>query len=141
MAHPLAGTSRTSLVDYDRDRVGTVIRPAAARRRAAAKSRPRIKVRFGRLLLVLSVAYGFFLFGTQEFRMYQLKVQEHRVQGEIDRLRRENQDLGEQIKFMQSDEYVEKVAREQLGLVKDGEIPYYNGTPGDPGKIKNGSGY
>ena len=42
-------------------------------------------------------------------------------QAENDQLKRELLDL-------QNDEYVEKLAREQLGLIRRGEIPYWTGA-------------
>lgn len=54
-----------------------------------------------------------------------LAANEDRKQ-ELDRqIEEENQrteEIGDLQEYMQSDEYAEKVAREKLGLVKDGEI-------------------
>lgn len=46
----------------------------------------------------------------------------------------ENDQLKKELLDLQSDEYVEKLAREQLGLIRRGEIPYWTGPrPVSPG--------
>ncbi|MHB8926737.1 MAG: FtsB family cell division protein [Bacillota bacterium] len=131
MAYPLTDAGRSAVIDLRTRR--QALRPRRAR--------PRVKVRLGRLLFVGLLIYGVSVFAAQEVRVYQLKAQESRVQGEIRRLQQENQALREQITLMHSDAVIEKVAREQLGLVKDGEIPYFNGVPGDPGRLRKEPGY
>ena len=44
------------------------------------------------------------------------------LQQQIEDENQRTEDIGEMQEYMQSDEYAEKVAREKLGLVKDGEI-------------------
>ena len=39
-------------------------------------------------------------------------------------LKKENEDLSEQKKLLEDDKHIEGVAREELGLVKPGEVPY-----------------
>lgn len=41
-------------------------------------------------------------------------------------------ELRKQIDYISSDEYAEKVAREQLGLVKPGEVPFIVAEPVNP---------
>ncbi len=45
-------------------------------------------------------------------------------QRKLDVLQSENQNLEERLQRLQDPEYVEKLAREELGLVKPGEIAY-----------------
>ena len=64
------------------------------------------------------------------------------LQGKIVRLEREiaattsrNEAIRQQIQDMQSDVYIEKIAREKLGLIKPGEtvyIPMRSAAPDDP---------
>ena len=63
-------------------------------------------------------------------------VQIWRMQSEIDRVRAEieaveaqNQELREELAYLQSNEYIEKVAREELGLVMPGETAVIVATP------------
>jgi cell division protein FtsB len=80
------------------------------------------------LLLGLSVS-GMILFavfgGRGLMQIYQLKEESKRVQGTNARLQEENRKLTEKInRLRNSKEEVEKVARDELGLVKKGEIVY-----------------
>ncbi len=130
MSYPLSDAGRPPVIDL---RTKTKPRPR--------RSGFRIRVRFGRLLVVAFLLYGVSVFAGQEVRVHRLKVQEAGVQAQIRQLQQANQALREQIKQANSDEYIEKIAREQLGLVKEGEIPYFNGVPGDPGHLEKGPGY
>ena len=47
---------------------------------------------------------------------------EEQLQQQIDEENQRTEDIDELKKYMESDEYAEKTAREKLGLVKDGEI-------------------
>ncbi|MGE5584926.1 MAG: FtsB family cell division protein [Bacillota bacterium] len=42
------------------------------------------------------------------------------------------EELRRQVEYLSSDEYVEKVAREDLGLVKPGEVPFIVAEPSSP---------
>ncbi|MHB0884402.1 MAG: FtsB family cell division protein [Bacillota bacterium] len=130
MSYPLSDAGHPMAVDLRTE-------PKPRRRRGAY----RIRVRFGRLLVVVFLLYGVSVFAAQEVRVHRLRAQEAGVQAEIRQLQQANQGLQEQVNQARTDEYIEKVAREQLGLVKEGEIPYFNGTPGDPGHLEKGPGY
>jgi cell division protein FtsB len=80
------------------------------------------------LLLGLSVS-GMILFavfgGRGLMQIYQLKEESNRIQVTNARLQEENRKLTEKINLLRNNkEEVEKVAREELGLVKKGEIIY-----------------
>jgi cell division protein FtsB len=73
--------------------------------------------------------------------MVQSKVT--RVEREIAAMERRNEAIREQIEYMQSDEYIEKTAREKLGLVKPGDIvykPMRPAGPDDPMDVQKRSG-
>ena len=66
-----------------------------------------------------------------------------RVEREIAAIEHRNEAIKEQIEYMQSDSYVEKIAREKLGLIKPGEtlyIPVRNAGPDDPLDVPKRSG-
>ena len=81
-------------------------------------------------LLFLSVFISgvliFAIFGSRGLiQIYKLKEEGTRVQISNARLQEENKKLAEQIKRLRNNkEEVEKIAREELGLVKKGEIVY-----------------
>jgi cell division protein FtsB len=98
-----------------------------------------IETRKRRRFILLTVAGFFtvyfifsFVFGDagllSYFRMQRTKG---KLNHEIEDLRQKNAELRNQIESLRSDpQYIEQIAREQLGLVKDGEIIYqFNDTP------------
>ena len=80
------------------------------------------------LLVGLSVS-GVILFaffgGRALMQIHQLKEERVRIQGSNARLQEENRKLTEKISRLRNNkDEVEKVAREELGLVKKGEVVY-----------------
>ena len=51
-----------------------------------------------------------------------LAVEQSRLQQQIDTAKEKKKELDNQETYMQTDEYIQEVAREKLGMVKDGEI-------------------
>ena len=62
------------------------------------------------------------VFGSAYWDTYQIKREAGRLARERDDLRRQNAQLREEIRLLNTPEYVERIAREQLGLVKPGEV-------------------
>ena len=73
----------------------------------------------GVLFIAVAVA---FVFRQAEVMAVQKTLTER--QSQIDHYRSLNESLAEQVAALQSDEYIEKAAREKLGLVKPGEVQY-----------------
>jgi cell division protein FtsL len=69
------------------------------------------------VLLALAVA-----FGGAYWDEYQLGREAAGLTRELERLQRQNAQLREEIRLLNTPEYIERLAREQLGLVKPGEI-------------------
>jgi len=81
------------------------------------------KIRFKSIHIAIAVIIAvIFLPGYIKFM--QLKVRNMHLESEISRLERENIKLYKEKKRLEEDiNYVEKVARESLGVTKKGEIP------------------
>jgi cell division protein FtsL len=64
------------------------------------------------------------VFGTHGFlAMRRTRNEIGKVQKEIERLNKENRQLADEVKALKTDpRYIEKIAREDLGLAKDGEV-------------------
>ena len=81
---------------------------------------------YGRGLLGLSLLALLVhdVFGTHGFlAMRRTRAEIEKVQRDIDRLSKENLELAEEVKALKSDpRYIEKIAREDLGLARDGEV-------------------
>ncbi len=69
------------------------------------------------VLLVLAVA-----FGGAYWDGYRLRREAAEMVRERELLRRQNVQLREEIRLLNTPEYIERIAREQLGLVRPGEI-------------------
>jgi cell division protein FtsL len=95
-------------------------------RRALALPAPR-QPRLPRWLLPLLILGALALlvnaFGSSYLALYSLRREGARLAREVLVLRRENAQLREEIRRLHSPTYIERLAREQLGLVKPGEIP------------------
>lgn len=74
--------------------------------------------------LLLVVGYTSYILISQQVVYGFLKAQKERLQAEIEVERANREVLMKRIEALSSDEYIEKIAREQLGLVKPGEVPY-----------------
>ena len=76
-----------------------------------------------RRVLVAGVAlYVLCQFVISFSSIVELKKQEAVVEAELEAAYKEQAELEEQIDYMQSEEAIEKTAREKLGLIKEGEI-------------------
>ena len=81
------------------------------------------KIRFKPVHIVIAVIIAI-IFLPGYIKFMQLKVRNMHLESEISRLERENIKLSKEKKRLEEDiNYVEKVARESLGVTKKGEIP------------------
>jgi len=69
----------------------------------------------------LAVVYFLVAGGFSAVRSHQLAQEEDRLAGEVSSLQRRYERLAALREYLNSDEYLEYVAREQLGLVREGE--------------------
>ena len=90
----------------------------------------------GLALLALAIHDVFGAHGYLAMRRSQKQIEE--LRGEIERLNRENQQLAEHINALKTDpETIEKIAREEMGLAKPGEMIFKLPAPpaaADPAK-------
>lgn len=92
--------------------------------RARSRSRPARRVPRGLIVLssLLVVAAGGYVFGANFLELYALNREAARL-GTLKRnLQEQNAVLREEMKLLQTPGYIEKLAREQLGLVRPGEV-------------------
>ncbi len=76
------------------------------------------------VLIIAGLVVGVAAFGTSTLEVYRLE----REAAELDRtkhqLQEQNAILHEEIKLLHTPDYIEKIAREQLGLVRPGEVAF-----------------
>lgn len=111
------------------------MRPGAGAWSAGGRTRPVSGrkgglPKFGRVAFMIVFAYLFASFVFQEFDVWSLARQAHQLEDQAARLEAENQRLTEDIKYAQTPEYIERIAREELGLTWPNEIPYAPGGNG-----------
>jgi cell division protein DivIC len=73
------------------------------------------------LFVVPLLVYGAYSIGDRWYQNYLLTQQEEAIRVEVGQLREENLRLQRELVRARSDAGIEKVAREQLGLVKPGD--------------------
>lgn len=73
------------------------------------------------LILVL-IFYIVFLFSDKYAKTLQLKEDIKRLESDIKELKLKNKNLSEEVESLKADKYIEKIAREELGLTKPDEI-------------------
>ena len=79
-----------------------------------------------RVFLIVAIpllAYLTFATARKALEVYQLNQQASQIRSEIAVLKDRNTELRRQIEYLQSPDYVERAAREQLNLVQPGDIP------------------
>lgn len=88
------------------------------------KNSKKKKFKIKGIFIMCFIIYAVYALANQQLMIYKLsKVQEQKAQ-EINSVIEDNEKLKQMIKTSNSDEYIERMAREQLGLVKPGEKIY-----------------
>ncbi|MCG9968303.1 septum formation initiator family protein [Pelotomaculum terephthalicicum JT] len=83
------------------------------------------------LVIVLLMTYLAFTFGSQFSSLASMRRDVSSIEQQVQDLKQRNEDLRNELQQVQSDSFIEKAAREKLGLVKAGEtrvIPVPEGT-------------
>ena len=82
------------------------------------------KLKFKNIFLFVFMVYAVVTIINQQFAISELKAAEQASVMKIEAVKKDNDKLTEIINNSSSVEYIEKMAREQLGLVKSGERVY-----------------
>ncbi len=75
------------------------------------------------VLMVIFIYFAYIAVGQQKI-LYMKDADQKKIQSKIDEETKENEVLQKEQKEQNSDAYVEKIAREKLGMVKPGERVY-----------------
>jgi cell division protein FtsB len=75
------------------------------------------------ILFLVFLCYLIMIVGTQFMRLHTLERGVARAEQDLEHMKAQNMALWERVRLLQSNAYVESVAREKLGLVKPGEVP------------------
>jgi cell division protein DivIC len=82
------------------------------------------KLRFKNIFIAIFMVYAVVTLINQQFAISELRKAEQDAVSRIEAVKKDNDKLVEMINNATSPEYIEKMAREQLGLVKAGETVY-----------------
>ena len=88
--------------------------------------RKRKKSKLGLVVLMVIFIYFAYTAAGQQKILFMKDADLIKVQSKIDEETEENDKLKEEQKALDSDEYVEKIAREKLGMVKTGDRVYFD---------------
>lgn len=94
---------------------------------------PAWKKRF--LVLALAACCGLFLWSAVVGEMglvkyYRMRSQEQALRAEIGHLKQDNLRLLQEVRSLKHDAaYLERIARDKIGLARSGEVVYYYGDP------------
>ncbi len=80
-----------------------------------------IKPRAKFMIMLCLIIYLAAIFVKQEFILRQQYSETSKLEQQLEQIKRDNDDLERQIRYTQSEDYIERMAREKLGWVKEGE--------------------
>lgn len=115
-------------MDRERSRRKRAIKKAKiqAREDANNKRKKRIRYRFDKTRLLISLILLAFLvtFGVSVKNIVDLKIEQAELRKENSQLLKEKIKLNNELKHINDDNYIEEQARNQLNMIKPGEILY-----------------
>ena len=83
-----------------------------------------LKTRVKFMIAMLVIGYFLLTYVQQEWRIRDQYAKMEYLEQQIEQVEELNADLERQIEYTKSKEYIEKVARESFGWVKEGEIKF-----------------
>lgn len=83
----------------------------------------KVRIKWKKIFFLLIILYVVYIFVSQQITMYNIKKQITERKVEEIRMKQKNQKLQDEVKMSTSDAYIEKLAREKLGLINEGETP------------------
>lgn len=75
------------------------------------------------MIFVCILFYACYIFINQQIAIHKIKNEITQKKLEEQKVKDKNKKLQDEVKMSESDMYIEKLARERLGLIKQGEIP------------------
>lgn len=73
------------------------------------------------IAILILISIFCFSFVRQQLTMKKIEVQINQSQEDLEKLKESNEKLKEEVNLSKTDAYIEKMARERLGMVKPGE--------------------
>lgn len=92
------------------------------KKKSAEKDEKRRKFRFGTVLILIAFVFVAVKFSQQYQRIDAMRQEAESYQAKYDSLVEEQAKLKEEKDLLNDPTYIERIAREKLGLVKEGEV-------------------
>lgn len=88
------------------------------------RMRGKSRLKWFRLMLVGMALYFGYVVMEQQSHLNEIAVQQAFAEQKLQEQQKIQMDLEEEKKKLHEPDYIEKIAREELGMVKKGELPY-----------------
>jgi cell division protein FtsL len=88
------------------------------------QGRHKYRVKWFKLFILVLGGYFLFLTVSQQRQLASIRHETESTRMQLEQLQQTNGALKGERNALQDSKYVEKIAREELGLVKPGEIPF-----------------
>ena len=109
-------------------RPGAPQRPGTVSARGKGSTRRGGLPRAARIAFLVVFVYLFVSLSVQMIDVFRMRHLVQELDAQLAALRVDNERLTQEIAFVKTDQYVQQVAREELGLVWPNEIPYARGV-------------
>ena len=86
--------------------------------------RPGLRIKWFRILVLMLACYGVYICGSQHLQYLAVAREAEGSRMRLEQLQQVKQSMIYEKQQLSTPAYVEKLAREELGLVKPGEVPY-----------------
>ena len=86
--------------------------------------RRKVRIKWFRLAVIFIFGYFIYLIVGQQNQLSAIEYENKAARQRLEQAVQENTALTEERAKLNTPAYIEKIAREELGLVKPGEVPY-----------------
>ncbi len=85
------------------------------------RRRPRLVL----CLVILALVYSVALFASQQVHLSRLRRELARIEAQIALVKEQNEEMIREIELLHTTEYLEKMIRRELGMVRPGEVLFF----------------
>ena len=94
--------------------------------RPQASPQRRLRFSLGRFTLIVLLGYFLIMFATQQVQIMRLRSEVLELEQQVAMAVEGNARLEDRLEYLASDDYIEILARRELGLIREGEIVISN---------------
>jgi cell division protein FtsB len=84
----------------------------------------KLRIKWFRLAIMMTVGYCLYVLAGQQLELNAVNREAEATRGRVEQLKQLNKSYAEEKVRLSTPAYVERLARDELGLVKPGEVPY-----------------